>query len=402
VALALSATVEVVLVYPFLMKSFRAFLMLVGLAVISSPSRAQDLPPAQAIIDRMRLVNGYFMREWPDPGKAIVTNQSRPSNIWTRGVYYEGLMALHAIDADAAEEAYAIAWGEAHQWGLRGGPSTRSADNQCCGQTYLELYQIDPRPERLREIKSSVDAMIASDKVDDWWWVDALQMSMPVFAKLGTIAHDPRYFEKMHALFLATRDGSRGSPALFNRRDGLWWRDRSFVPPYRDPNGADCYWSRGNGWVMEAMARVLEVIPNDAPGRDDYVQMLQAMAAAIKTVQRPDGFWNPSLHDAEHFAAKEESGTALFVAALASGIRLGLLPAAEYRPVVARAWTALATEAVHPDGFMGFVQGTGKQPSDSQPITYDRRPDFDDFGVGCFLLAGSEVARLASPAPVGK
>jgi len=373
----------------------RVLLLAIGAAAGLSCGRAQDLPPAADILTAMRRVNDHFMREWPDPGQDIVTNQRRPSNIWTRAVYYEGLLALHAVDGDPREQAYALAWAAAHHWGLRGGAADPSADDQCCGQVYLELYEADPQAERIRSIQASVDAVAASGRVADWWWIDALQMAMPVYAQLGVITHEPRYFERMHALFLATRDGTGTRPGLYNPRDGLWWRDHTFVPPYRDPNGADCYWSRGNGWVMAAMARILEVIPADAAGREDYVRMLRAMAPAITAVQRPDGFWNPSLHDADHYAAKEVSGTALFTFALGCGIRLGLLAPGEYRPVVARAWTAMVRDAVHPDGFLGYVQGTGKQPSDSQPITYDRRPDFDDFGTGCFLLAGSEAVRLA-------
>ena len=54
----------------------------------------------------------------------------------------------------------------------------------------------------------------------------------------------------------------------------------------------------------------------------------------------------------------------------------------------------MVKEAVHPNGCLGYVQGTGKEPKDSQPVTYDKVPDFEDFGVGCFLLAGSEVYKL--------
>ena len=57
----------------------------------------------------------------------------------------------------------------------------------------------------------------------------------------------------------------------------------------------------------------------------------------------------------------------------------------------------MVTDSLHSNGFLGYVQGTGTQPSDSQPVTYDNVPNFEDFGLGCFLLAGSEVARLASP-----
>ena len=54
----------------------------------------------------------------------------------------------------------------------------------------------------------------------------------------------------------------------------------------------------------------------------------------------------------------------------------------------------MVKDAVHPDGFLGYVQGTGKEPKDGQPVTYDSKPDFDDFGTGCFLLAGSEIYKL--------
>ena len=30
----------------------------------------------------------------------------------------------------------------------------------------------------------------------------------------------------------------------------------------------------------------------------------------------------------------------------------------------------------------------------AQPVTYKSVPDFEDYGVGCFLLAGTEVYKL--------
>ena len=367
--------------------------------VLSSPLPGvmfgQELPTPDAILAKMRVANKNFMAEWPDPGKAIVTNRERPSNIWTRGVYYEGLIALYAIDKNASDYDYAVKWGEFHKWGMRSGDRTRNADDQCCAQTYLDLYQIDPKPERIRAIKASLDAMVASDKADDWFWIDAIQMAMPVFAKLGALTKDPKYFEKAHALYTYTKT-KHGGIGLYNPADKLWWRDKDFVPPFKEPNGKSCYWSRGNGWVVAALVRVLDALPADAPHRAEYEQDLKDMCGALAAVQREDGFWNASLHDPKNFGGKETSGTALFVYGMAWGIRHGVLPAGVYRPIVAKAWSAMAGEAVHPDGFLGFVQGTGKQPSEGQPVTYEHKPDFDDYGLGCFLLAGSEVFRLAS------
>ncbi len=66
-------------------------------------------------------------------------------------------------------------------------------------------------------------------------------------------------------------------------------------------------------------------------------------------------------------------------------------------PIISKAWNAMATESLHPNGMLGYVQGTGKEPKDGQPVTYDKIPDFEDYGLGCFLLAGTEIYQIATP-----
>jgi unsaturated rhamnogalacturonyl hydrolase len=334
------------------------------------------------------------MNKWPDPGKEIVTDKVRPSNIWTRGVYYEGLMELYELDKKKAYLKYATEWGEKHNWGLKDGVKTRHADNHCAGQTYIDLYLIDKKPERIANIKTSIDSMVHSEKSDDWNWIDALQMAMPVFAKLGVIYNDNAYYEKMYDLYSFSKL-KHGGNGLFNPEDKLWWRDKDFVSPYKEPNGEDCYWSRGNGWVYAAMVRVLEIMPKAAPHRDEYLQMFKDMSEALVPIQREDGFWNVSLHDPTNYGGKETTGTSLFVYGMAWGVSNGILSAEKYKPVLTKAWNAMTKEAVHPNGFLGFVQGTGKEPKDGQPLSYDKVPNFEDYGLGCFLLAGSEVYKMA-------
>ncbi|HKJ42293.1 MAG TPA: glycoside hydrolase family 88 protein, partial [Sunxiuqinia sp.] len=256
-------------------------------------SKAQELPAKQAIMNKMVVANDYFMKKWPDTGKTIITNKERPSNIWTRAVYYEGLMALYAVNQDKRYYDYAVSWGEAHNWGLRDGIKTRNADNQCAGQTYIDLYEIDQKPERIRDIKASVDLMLKTYRLDDWDWIDALQMGMPVFAKLTKVTGERKYSEHMYEMYMDTKV----SQGLFNEQDGLWWRDKDFLPPYTEPNGEDSYWSRGNGWVVAALARVLDVLPADDPHRWEYLSTYKKMMKAVLPIQRTDGFWNPSLHD---------------------------------------------------------------------------------------------------------
>jgi unsaturated rhamnogalacturonyl hydrolase len=365
------------------------------LFVVTLPANAQKTPNKKKTLTTLRLTNQYFMNKWPDAGKTIITNQERPSNIWTRAVYYEGLMALYRIDQKKEYYDYALQWGEKHSWGLRGGVKTRNADNQCCGQTYIDMYLFDNKqhPEWIKDIKASVDSMMKTTKVDDWNWIDALQMGMPVFVKLGTLYNDTSYFRRMYEMYAFTKY-KHGGNGLYNAIEKLWWRDKDFVPPYKEPNGDDCYWSRGNGWVVAALVKTLQALPKTDPHYNEYLQDYKDMCAALLPLQRPDGYWNVSLADPTHFGGKEVSGTSLFVYGFAWGINNGILDKKTYKPATVKAWNAMTKEVIHSNGMLGYVQGTGKEPKDGQPVGYDNIPDFEDYGLGCFLLAGTEVCKM--------
>lgn len=355
---------------------------------------AQNLPDQKETLNTLIKVNKHYMKNNPDCTlPSFVKGKMRASNIWTRTVYYEGLLALYSIYPDTEYYAYAYQWGDFHKWGMWRGTTTRHADNYACGQVYIDMYNLCPKPEILLNVKSNLNMLVNTPQINEWWWIDAIQMGMPGFAKMGKLTGEQKYFDKMWQMYEYTRN-QHGEHGMFNQKDGLWWRDQDFDPPYKEPNGEDCYWSRGNGWVYAALVRVLDEIPANEVHRQDYINDFLTMSKAIKACQREDGFWNVSLHDPNHFGGKELTGTSLFVYGMVWGIRNGLLDRDEYLPIVLKAWNAMVKDAVHPDGFLGYVQGTGKEPKDGQPVTYDSKPDFDDFGTGCFLLAGSEIYKL--------
>lgn len=374
----------------------KTFLTAACLAVSVTTVCAQELPSQKEILDVMVKVNGYVMdTRYPDP-TAVMPYPSRhkdyESNIWTRGVYYEGLMALYSIYPKNEYYEYAVRWADFHEWGMRKDDTpTRDSDNYCCAQTYIDLYRLCPEPHRLRKTVSCMEMLLNTPQDNDWTWIDAIQMGMPVLTKLGSLTGDGRYFEKAWRMYASSRNGQ----GLYNEKEGLWWRDKDFMPPYKEPNGEDCYWSRGNGWVIAALVRVLDDIPADDPHRKVYIKDLKDMSKAVAACQREDGFWNVSLHDPDHFGGRELTGTALFVYGMAWGINNGILERDAYYSTVAKAWNAMVNDAVHKNGFLGYVQGTGKEPKDGQPVTYSSVPDFEDYGAGCFLLAGSEVYKLA-------
>jgi rhamnogalacturonyl hydrolase YesR len=234
--------------------------------------------------------------------------------------------------------------------------------------------------------------MVMSDKMDDWWWVDALQMAMPVFVRLGIIYKDTSYFRKMYELYNYTKN-KHGDHGLYNTIDHLWWRDKDFDPPYKEPNGEDCYWSRGNGWVFAALVRTLSMLPKTDSHYGEYLKDYKEMAETLLRLQREDGFWNVSLHDPTHFGGRETTGTSLFTYGFAWGVNNKILEGKKFGHSIVKAWQGLSA-AVHENGFLGYVQGTGKEPKDSQPVGDDIVPNFEDFGLGCFLLAGSEVYKM--------
>lgn len=381
---------------------FIASLMVLG-------GSSQTLHTDSIMATAEKVVN-YFMTHYPDVGAdSYVGGKKRNSRIWTRGVFYEGLLNIYREKQQEEWLKYAIDWGDFHDWYSCSDSQKRHADFQCCGQAYLQMYLMDKtQSKRMSHIKMRIDDMLKSDKIDDWYWIDAIQMAMPVFAMLGTITDDDAYWERMYEMYQFTRNqhgGERkgGGKPLFNTATGLWYRDYQFDPPYHDlkETDKDCYWSRGNGWVYMALARVLQFTPNDERHRQEYINDFILMSEALLNCQRPDGSWNVSLaaptnYGAEGSEGPEMTGTSLFVGGMAYGVRTGLLDSTKYMPAICRGWQSM-NHAVHQEtGFIGYLQGTGSKPEDGGIITYNSIPNFEDFGYGCWLWGAAEVHALAN------
>ena len=192
--------------------------------------KAQTAPDKKEILKVTLQVNDYFMKKYADyRTPSFVKKVVRPSNIWTRSVYYEGLMALYSIYPADEYYRYAKEWADYHQWGFHRGTTTRNADNYCASQIYLDLYNICPDPEKIRKTKANMDMRVNTPQVNDWWWIDAIQMGMPIFAKMGKLTGAQKYFDKMWDMYEYTRN-KHGENGMFNVKEGLWWRDHSFEP----------------------------------------------------------------------------------------------------------------------------------------------------------------------------
>lgn len=381
----------------------RIFLIITLILGVSG-TFAKKQPERKHIIACMERVNDYFMAHHHPDDDSIRTSQTYPSNAWTRSIYLEGLMALNDISPQSRYTEYALIWAETNQWNFHGGMHTLKADNQCCGQTYIDLYRLYHHPQAIANVERLLNNIVNNTTHNDWDEVNAIRTAMPLYARMGNLKKDLRYFEKMMELYRHVRNRI----GLYNPTDGLWWQSAQYMPSYQEPNGTPCYWSRGNGWVIAGLARTIEEIDKVLPElngenrqklqniRCSLAEDFMATVTAVQPLQRKDGFWNCSLTDPLHYGGPETSSTALFIYGMAWGVRKQMLSPDVYLPVITKGWQSIMEKAVHPEGFLGYIQGEGKEPKDGQPVTYASRQNGNDFGTGCFLMAGAEIIRLLS------
>lgn len=382
------------------------FVLMTALLTLSVYSQAAGtyMPPQSQIVSDLTLANNYFTNEWPNPGCTNCLPANHASCIWTRATYIEGALGLYGVNHDTNIYNYAVQWGAFTNWNLRYGDTDKLQDDQSVSAEYFELYQLDTNhPERITHAITNLNYLVGRTNEDYLYYVDSLHMVMPAFAKGFALTGNTNYSEKLYKYFHFAKSVIGISNGIYNPADGLWWRDTNYLKNYKASDGTTqkCYWSRGNGWAFVALARVLDVLPTNEVHFAEYLQTFQQMAAAIKGVQRADGFWNVNLGYANDYPGPESTGTASFTYGFAWGINHGYLDRNGYLPAVIAGWNALASGALHhttnwDNGFLGYVQGTGAKPADSQPVTYTNAPNFDDFGLGLFLLAGSQIYPLSS------
>lgn len=322
----------------------------------------------------------------------LANPSKHPRYDWTQAPFWSGLISFAPWSSDPERYLSAVRTnGEENRW--RPGPRPLCADDHAITQSYFLLHRIQPDRAMIEPALQNFDAVILfpfdeSLEFESWektwrqWvWCDALFMSPPALAMASRATNDRRYLDFMNRMWWKTTD------YLYDKKEHLYYRDSRFFDQ-RAPNGQKIFWSRGNGWVLAGLARVLQNMPANYSERPRYLALFREMAVRIATLQQDDGYWRSSLLDPDSLALPETSGTAFYVYALSWGVNQGLLDRAIYEPVIRKGWAALV-RAVHPDGMLGYVQRIGDQPGDTSA------EGTEIYGVGAFLLAGTEVLRLA-------
>jgi rhamnogalacturonyl hydrolase YesR len=324
-----------------------------------------QLPSQAQILGAIETVNNYW-----------IANNAAGNSDWTQATYFTGDLAAYDATGQANYLSFAQSWATEHSYSLTGGNTTTYPNYQAAGQVYIRLYQLSNNSSDVSGITESINGMVNSTVDNEWTWIDAINMSMPDFAELGSIHNNTNYYTKMYALYSYTKY----SLGLYDSTTGLWWENSTYA-------NTSTYWSRGNGWVFAAHAKVLSVLPESDPHYAEYLSTFTTMAQALGARQQPGGYWNSDLGGTD-YAGPESSGTSFFLYGLAWGLNNGILDKTTYLPIVEQAWNFFVNTAIQPSGLLGYVEPSGSGPGPTSATTTE------DFGVGAFLLAGRQMAML--------
>lgn len=342
---------------------------------------ADSLAPRVTVMkshwDKALQVNKYTYK-WPSNGT------------WNPATYYAALADMWRERPQASWKRDLIDWGARNEW-VPTNWDVDMANNHLAGHAWLNLYDQTKDTTYISGIRRELDRFmtIPFEGKDAWWWCDALYMAPTTFHHMTQTTGNPAYSRFAHEKWWVTTQLLQDpNEQLFYRDTHYVWQPEklAFRPKAKSNIGGKVFWSRGNGWVVGGIVRVLPYLAKNDPERAKYVKQLKAMMAKIVSYQRPDGGWTVSLLDTT-FKSSETSATALFALAMASGIRQGVLEAKKYQAPLDRAWLFL-NKQITPTGKVIGAQRVGHDPTATQM----EKPDH--FSQGVWLAAAHELRKL--------
>jgi rhamnogalacturonyl hydrolase YesR len=206
-------------------------------------------------------------------------------------------------------------------------------------------------------------------------WTDDMFMASAILARTGKMPGREADLDRAAKLLISYA-------VRLQRPDGIL---SHFTDGQRAP------WGRGNGFAALGLMEVLTSLPASHALRANVMSIYLRQMAGLRGLQSPDGTWRQVID--EPGAYREESATAMILTAMARGLRLGWLDA-QYRPVVDRAWRALAAHISETGDIVDICTSTGAGPT--RRYYFDRAAidGPDDRGGAMALLASMEMREL--------
>jgi unsaturated rhamnogalacturonyl hydrolase len=206
-------------------------------------------------------------------------------------------------------------------------------------------------------------------------WTDDMFMTAAILARSGRIPGRERDLDQLASILISYA-------GRLQRPDGIFVHFTEGRIP----------WGRGNGFAALGQMEALTSMAATHPSRPELLTIFRRHMAGLRSLQAPDGMWRQVVD--EPGAYREESVTAMTLTAMARGVRLGWLDQT-YRPVIERAWRALAAHITEDGRIVDICTGTGSGPTLRYYLDRAAIHDFDDRGGAMALLAAVEFHELS-------
>ena len=260
------------------------------------------------------------------------------------------------------------------------------------GASLIQVYQKDNRKEYRDYIDKTADHILnKQDNLQDGIlcrafpetmtiWGDDLYMSIPFMARMGALTGEQKYFD------FSVKQVKLFNEYLYNPNNYLYFHC------YYDNIGEHgvAFWSRCNGWVIMAQVELLKFLPEDHPGRQTVIDLLDRQIRGLARYQSASGMWHQLLDKTDSYL--ESSATAMFIYAISKGINEGWVDD-RYAPIAIKGWKGL-TQMITPDGQVKNICAGLNIYNDLAGYYNHPAPVNDIHGLGVVLMAGSEVIKL--------
>jgi len=175
-------------------------------------------------------------------------------------------------------------------------------------------------------------------------WLDGLYMGEPFYAEYSAVFGEDNWNDIANQFVWMEKHARDEKTGLLYH---AWDESRQQKWADKSTGKSPHVWGRAMGWYAMALVDTLEYFPKQHPRRSELIAILNREAAAIEKVQdERTGVWYDILDMPNRKPNYPESScSAMFVYALARGVREGYLPQ-KYMNVAVRGWAGIKKEFI--------------------------------------------------------
>ena len=267
----------------------------------------------------------------------------------------------------------------------------RLDDNGPVGAALIDLQMRKPNKAFLDYINTATDHLefaeprLADGTIARIWphentiWADDLFMGVSLLCRMGKMTGDVKYFDD-------------AANQILNYHKYLWDERRQIYYHCYHTDVKEhgvAHWSRANGWMLMAQADLLTMLPKDHPKRAELIDNFKRQVDGVVQYQGRNGLWYQILDKTDSY--EEITGTAMFVFAIARGVREGWINK-DYIYAAEQGLKGMMTKMSDEGNITAICVGTGIMPSVT--FYYNRKTQTNGtMGEGPVLRALVEMSK---------